>query len=76
MRTFSALVWVPWCDIDYVDGQYIVRPMKDYAPHFRAPVESNLPDDSRILMPHGGRDIIILVTWRLKDALRASNAHA
>jgi hypothetical protein len=46
--------------------------MKDYAPHLRSLVESHTPDDSRILMPHGGRDMIILVTWRLHDPLRPS----
>jgi hypothetical protein len=38
--------------------------LKDYSPHFRKLVEDHLPDDSRILMPHGQRDMIILATWR------------
>src|ERR1700735_2778622 len=40
--------------------------MKDYSSHFRDLIESQLPDDSRILMP-GGQDMIVLVTWRLKS---------
>jgi hypothetical protein len=44
--------------------------VKDFSPHFRELVEAEIPDDSRILMPHGARDMIILVTWRLKDPLR------
>ena len=39
--------------------------MKDYSSHFRELVELQLPDDSRILMPRGGQDMMILATWRL-----------
>jgi hypothetical protein len=39
--------------------------MKDYSAHFRELVESQLPDNSRIVMPRGGQDTIILATWRL-----------
>jgi hypothetical protein len=39
--------------------------MKDYSTHFRELVESHLPDSSRILMPRGGQDMMILATWRL-----------
>ena len=47
--------------------------MKDYSSHFRELVELQLPDDSRILMPRGGQDMMILATWRLStDAFRAS----
>jgi hypothetical protein len=47
--------------------------MKDYRGHFRELVEFQTPDDSRILMPRGGQDMMILATWRLStDALRAS----
>ena len=47
--------------------------MKDYSSHFRELVELQLPDDSRILMPRGGQDMIILASWRLStDLFRAS----
>jgi hypothetical protein len=46
--------------------------MKDYSPHFRKLVQAEIPDDSRILMPHGQRDMIILTTWKLQDPLRPS----
>ena len=47
--------------------------MKDFSSHFRELVERQLPDDSRILTPRGGQDMMILVTWRLEsDAFRAS----
>jgi hypothetical protein len=47
--------------------------MKDYGAHFRELVEVQLPDDSRILMPRGGQDMMILATWRLtSDMFRAS----
>jgi hypothetical protein len=39
--------------------------MKDFTSHFRQLAESLLPDDSRILTPAGGPDVIILCTWRL-----------
>jgi len=41
------------------------NPMKDYTTRFRELVERELPDDSRILMPHNGKDLLILATWRL-----------
>jgi hypothetical protein len=41
--------------------------MKDYSNHFRDLIELQIPDDSRILTPRGGQDMIILVTWRLKS---------
>ena len=47
--------------------------VKDYSAHFRAMVEAQLPDDARILMPRGGADLMILVTWRLhSEPLRPS----
>jgi hypothetical protein len=47
--------------------------MKDYSSHFRELVELQLPDDSRILIPRGGQDMMILATWRLStDVFRAS----
>jgi hypothetical protein len=47
--------------------------MKDYSSHFRELVELQLPDESRILMPRGGQDMMILATWRLSgDGFRAS----
>jgi hypothetical protein len=46
--------------------------VKDYGAHFRQLVELQLPDDSRILMPRGGQDMMILATWRLAaDMYRA-----
>src|SRR5271168_4614874 len=39
--------------------------MKDYGSHFRALIAQHLPDDSRILVPEGGADLIVLATWRL-----------
>jgi len=46
--------------------------MKNYSNHFRELVELQLPDDSRILMPRGGQDMMILATWRLStDLFRA-----
>jgi hypothetical protein len=41
--------------------------MKDYSNHFRDLIELQIPDDSRILVPRGGQDMIILVSWRLKN---------
>jgi hypothetical protein len=47
--------------------------MKDYSNHFRELIERQLPEESRILMPRGGQDMMILATWRLTgDALRPS----
>lgn len=47
--------------------------MKDYSAHFRELVESQLPDNSRILMPRGSKDMMILATWRLAgDPFRAA----
>jgi len=47
--------------------------MKNHSSHFRELVELQLPDDSRILMPRGGQDLVILATWRLStDLYRAS----
>jgi hypothetical protein len=47
--------------------------MKDYSSHFRELVELQLPQGSRILMPRGGQDMMILATWRLStDSFRAS----
>jgi hypothetical protein len=46
--------------------------MKDYGAHFRQLVELHLPDDSRILMPRGGQDMMILASWKLTaDQFRA-----
>jgi hypothetical protein len=45
--------------------------MKDFSNHFRDLIEAELPEDSRLLMPRGGPDTIILATWRLRsDPLR------
>jgi hypothetical protein len=41
--------------------------MKDYSNHFRELIELQLPDDSRILLPRGGSDMIILLSWRLRN---------
>jgi hypothetical protein len=47
--------------------------MKDYSGHFRDLIELQLPEDSRILTPRGGQDLMLLVSWRLAaDAFRAS----
>jgi hypothetical protein len=47
--------------------------VKDYGAHFRHLVEVQLPEDSRILMPRGGQDMMILASWRLTtDMFRAS----
>ena len=47
--------------------------MKDYSSHFRELVELQLPEDSRILMPRGGQDMMILASWRLStDMFRAA----
>ena len=47
--------------------------MKDYSSHFRELVELQLPDESRILMPRGGQDMMILATWRISgDGFRAN----
>jgi len=39
--------------------------MKDFSNHFRELVERLLPEDPRTLVPLGGPDLMILVTWRL-----------
>jgi hypothetical protein len=39
--------------------------MKDFSEHFRELVQGLLPPDSRVLLPSGGGDLIILATWRL-----------
>lgn len=47
--------------------------MKDYSAHFRRLFESHLPNNSRILMPRGSKDMMILATWRLAgDPFRAA----
>ena len=47
--------------------------VKDYGAHFRELVELQLPEDSRILMPRGGQDMMILASWRLTtEMFRAS----
>jgi hypothetical protein len=38
---------------------------KDFSHHFRALIEPHLPPDSRIVIPPGGPDLVIMVTWRL-----------
>ena len=38
---------------------------KDFSTRFRALVEPHLPPDSRVLIPPGGPDLVILITWRL-----------
>jgi hypothetical protein len=46
--------------------------MKDYSGHFRELLELQLPEDSRILIPRGGQDMMILASWRLStDMFRA-----
>jgi hypothetical protein len=46
--------------------------MKNYGAHFRQLVELQLPEDSRILMPRGGQDMMILASWKLTaDMFRA-----
>ena len=47
--------------------------MKDFSNHFRELVERELPDDSRILIPHGGPDMMILASWRLGTDLSRPN---
>jgi hypothetical protein len=39
--------------------------MRDFSTHFRELVERELPQDSRVLIPSGGPDMMILATWRL-----------
>jgi hypothetical protein len=47
--------------------------MKDFTHHFRELVKQQIPDESRILIPRGDGDMVILVTWRLKsDEFRPS----
>jgi hypothetical protein len=47
--------------------------MKDYSSHFRTLVELQLPEESRVLMPRGGHDMVILASWRLAaDGFRAA----
>ena len=41
--------------------------MKDYSNHFRDLIEQQIPDDARILLPRDAGDMIILVSWRLKN---------
>jgi hypothetical protein len=41
--------------------------MKDYSNHFRDLIEQQIPDDARILLSRGAGDMIILVSWRLKN---------
>jgi hypothetical protein len=45
--------------------------MKVFSNHFRGLIERQLPDDSRVLVPSGGPDIVLLATWRLSgDPMR------
>jgi hypothetical protein len=47
--------------------------MKDYSNHFREVIERTIPDDSRILLPRGRPDMIILASWKIaSDAFRPS----
>jgi hypothetical protein len=39
--------------------------MKDLHSHFRSLIERAFPEGSRILIPEGGPELIILATWRL-----------
>jgi hypothetical protein len=39
--------------------------MKDFSAQFRALVEAELPEGSRIVMPRGDEGLMILATWRL-----------
>jgi hypothetical protein len=39
--------------------------MKDFGAQFRAIVEAELPEGSRIVMPRGDDGLMILATWRL-----------
>jgi hypothetical protein len=47
--------------------------MKDYSNHFRNLIETQIPDDARILVPSGGDDMVILFSWRLKNDARRPN---
>jgi hypothetical protein len=38
---------------------------KDFSGRFRALIEPHLPPDSRIVIPPGGPDLVILITWRM-----------
>jgi hypothetical protein len=40
---------------------------KDYSNHFRELIALQLPDDSRVLAPDGGPDMMLLATWRLSS---------
>jgi hypothetical protein len=45
--------------------------MKDFSSHFREVIERTLPDDSRVLLPRGRPDMIILASWKMdSDAFR------
>jgi len=50
-----------------------IESMKDFSNHFRRLIELQLPDDPRILVPTGGRDLMILATWRLNTNLPRPN---
>jgi hypothetical protein len=39
--------------------------MKDFSAQFRALIEAELPEGSRIVMPRGDEGLMILATWRL-----------
>ena len=49
--------------------------MKDYSSHFRNLVEVQLPDESRILTPRGGQDMMILASWRLPAETHSAPAN-
>jgi hypothetical protein len=44
--------------------------LKDVSGHFRRLIADQLPEDARVLAPDGGPDVIVLVTWRLKNDVR------
>jgi hypothetical protein len=45
----------------------LMAQLNDYSNHFRELVELQLPDGSRVLVPSGGPDMMILATWRLSN---------
>jgi hypothetical protein len=41
--------------------------LRDVNGHFRRLITKQLPEDARVLVPDGGPDLIVLMTWRLKS---------
>ena len=50
--------------------------MKDFSAHFRQIAERLLPEHARVLMPGGGADLIVLVTWRINTDPGRPNKHS